>query len=442
MHTAHSNIPQRHTAAYPIAGAVAEIKQRMLDWASQFSILLFLDSNEYPSPYSRYECLLATGCREVISIDDGDTDALQRLQQLHDTQRDWLFGHIGYDYKNGLEPKLSSQHTVKISFPELHFFVPQTVCCIAAGSNELTISTYNDPAAVYAAIMACVPAAPPAPLVLPKLQFCSVVDKDNYIATLQKLRTHIADGDCYEINFCTEGFSEHVDVVPLDVFKLLNRLSPAPFAAYYRLQNQYMMCASPERYLAKHGSKLLTQPIKGTARRDADPAKDEAIKETLRTDIKERAENVMIVDLMRNDLAHVCSPGSVTVDELYGIYTFPQVHQMISTVSGTMRPAVPFTAALRHSFPMGSMTGAPKHKVMQLIEQYERSRRELFSGTVGYISPDGDMDLNVVIRSMFYNAATGYLSYQTGGAITYDSDPAKEWDEMRLKAWALERIFI
>ena len=438
MHTAHSNIPQRHTAAYPIAGAVAEIKQRMLDWASQFSILLFLDSNEYRSPYSRYECLLATGCREVISTDGGDADALPRLQQLHDTQRDWLFGHIGYDYKNALEPKLSSQHTAKTKFPELHFFVPQTVCYIAAGSNELTISSYDDPAAVYAAIMAYVPAAPP---VLPKLQFSSVVDKDGYIATLQKLRTHIADGDCYEINFCTEGFCEHADVVPLDVFKSLNRLSPAPFAAYYRLQDQYMMCASPERYLAKQGSKLLTQPIKGTARRDADPAKDEAIKEALRADIKERAENVMIVDLMRNDLAHVCTPGSVQVDELYGIYTFPQVHQMISTVSGTMQPAMSFTEALRHSFPMGSMTGAPKHKVMQLIERYERSRRELFSGTVGYITPDGDMDLNVVIRSMFYNSATGYLSYQTGGAITYDSDPAKEWDEMRLKAWALERIF-
>ncbi len=438
MHTAHSNIPQRHTATFPIQGPVAQIKQRMLDWASQFSILLFLDSNEYTSPHSRYECLLAVGSREAISAGDSDTEGLQRLQQLYDAQKDWLFGHIGYDYKNALEPQLSSQHTAKTKFPELHFFVPQTVCYIAAGSNELTISSYDDPAVVYAAIMSYVPAALP---VLPELQFSSVVDKDSYIATLQKLRTHIADGDCYEINFCTEGFCENAGVHPPDAFKALNALSPAPFAAYYRLQDQYMMCASPERYLAKHGSKLLTQPIKGTARRDADPAKDEAIKEALRADIKERAENVMIVDLMRNDLAHVCTPGSVQVDELYGIYTFPQVHQMISTVSGTMQPAMPFTEALRHSFPMGSMTGAPKHKVMQLIERYERSRREVFSGTVGYITPDGDMDLNVVIRSMFYNAATGYLSYQTGGAITYDSDPAKEWDEMRLKAWALERIF-
>jgi para-aminobenzoate synthetase component 1 len=150
----------------------------------------------------------------------------------------------------------------------------------------------------------------------------------------------------------------------------------------------------------------------------------------------------MIVDLMRNDLARCCEVGSVAVDELFGIYSFPQVHQMISTVSGRMCAPAKFTEAIRYSFPMGSMTGAPKYKVMQLIEQYELSGRELFAGTVGYITPTGDFDFNVIIRSLFYNAATRYLAYQTGGAITYDSDPGKEWDEMRLKAWALERVFV
>jgi len=225
------------------------------------------------------------------------------------------------------------------------------------------------------------------------------------------------------------------------VFNALNALSPAPFAAYYRLDDKYMICASPERYLRKRGGNLLSQPIKGTARRDTDLVKDEQIKAELRNDIKERAENVMITDLVRNDLARCCEPGSINVDELFGVYTFPQVHQLISTVSGTMRLGVPFTDAIRYSFPMGSMTGAPKYKVMQLIDKYECSRRELFSGTVGYICPDGDFDFNVIIRSLFYNQSTKYLCYQTGGAITYDSLPEKEWDEMRLKAWALERIF-
>ena len=276
---------------------------------------------------------------------------------------------------------------------------------------------------------------------LPSLQFKSTTGKEEYIETIAKLRSHIADGDCYEINYCCEGYCEHVDVEPLQVFDALNTLSPAPFSAYYRCDDKYMMCASPERYLRKTGSKILSQPIKGTARRYNDNEQDEAIKENLRNDIKERTENVMITDLVRNDLARSCETGSINVDELFGIYTFPQVHQMISTVSGTLKQGVPFTDAIHYSFPIGSMTGAPKYKVMQLIDKYEQSRRELFSGTVGYISPAGDFDFNVIIRSLFYNAGTKYLSYQTGGAITYDSVAEKEWDEMRLKAWALERIF-
>ena len=196
-----------------------------------------------------------------------------------------------------------------------------------------------------------------------------------------------------------------------------------------------------KRYLQKDRDKIIAQPIKGTARRDADTQKDEEIKKALQADIKERAENVMIVDLMRNDLARCCEAGSIHVDELFGVYTFPQVHQLISTVSGKIKRNLSFADAIKCSFPMGSMTGAPKIKVMQLIDQYERSRRELFSGATGYITPSGDFDFNVIIRSLFYKASDQYLSYQTGGAITYDSKPEKEWEEMRLKAWALERIF-
>ena len=409
----------------------------MLNWANRFSILLFMDSNNYPSTYSGYECLLATGAVETTDDDAGDP--LLALQTLHDTKRDWLFGHISYDYKNVLEPGLVSSHEAKVGFPTLHFFVPETVCHIDREQTTLTIESFGDPAAIYEAIKHCSVPADSQPMA--KLEFEATIEKEQYIATISRLREHIADGDCYEINFCTEGFCEDAEVEPHQVFNALNALSPAPFAAYYRLDDKYMICASPERYLRKRGGNLLSQPIKGTARRDTDLVKDEQIKAELRNDIKERAENVMITDLVRNDLARCCEPGSINVDELFGVYTFPQVHQLISTVSGTMRLGVPFTDAIRYSFPMGSMTGAPKYKVMQLIDKYECSRRELFSGTVGYIRPDGDFDFNVIIRSLFYNQSTKYLCYQTGGAITYDSLPEKEWDEMRLKAWALERIF-
>lgn len=405
----------------------------MLNWANRFSILLLLDSNNYPDAYGKYECLLAAG-----SLND-TCASLTEIQAVHDTHKDWLFGHISYDYKNTLEPKLSSRNTPRHGFNDVCFFRPQVVAYITRAKDALVIESIDaDPGAVYHEIKntAIAGIAP-----LPQLQFSHRINKQTYLDTIAQLRNHIADGDCYEINFCTEGYCENTLIEPLPVFQALNALSPAPFAAYYRNGQNYMMCASPERYINKQGSRILSQPIKGTARRDADPIKDEAIKNELQQSIKDRAENVMIADLVRNDIARSAVTGSVKAEELFGLYTFPQVHQMISTISGTLKEDIPFTDVLRYSFPMGSMTGAPKVKVMELIEQYEQSRRELFSGTVGYISPDGDFDFNVIIRSIFYNAATRYLSYQTGGAITYDSTPEQEWEEMRLKAWALERVF-
>ncbi len=433
-----SSPPVRHKVAIKLTGAQAkEIKQRMLNWAKQFSILVFLDSNYYPSNYDGYECLLATGSVDLIS--GNENDPLSLLQKRHNTKPDWLFGHICYDYKNILEPQLTSSHTFSTGFPLLNFFVPQTVCHLNREQTILTIESFDDPNVVYKQINEI--DLEFVEKLIPKLRFNYMIGKDEYLDTISKLRRHIADGDCYEINFCNKGYCDHADINPLQVFNALNALSPSPFAAYYRLNDKYMMCASPERYIRKEGNKILSQPMKGTARRDKDYVKDVQIKEALRNDIKERAENVMIVDLVRNDLARCCEPGSVKADELFSIYTFPQVHQMVSSVSGTMRAGLPVTDAIRYSFPMGSMTGAPKYKVMQLIDKYEKAGRELYSGTIGYINPDGDFDFNVVIRSLFYNVSTKYLSYQTGGAITYDSNPELEWEEMRLKAWAMERIF-
>jgi para-aminobenzoate synthetase component I len=428
---------RRNKASYQLTPATAgKIKLQMLNWANQFSIVLLLDSNNYTTPYSRYECILATGARKTVGGNEGDL--LSAVQSLHDAEHDWLFGHISYDLKNITESKLTSGKRANTGFPLLHFFIPETVCYINKEQTVFTIESFEQPADIYTAITQT---ATEQELPLPHLRFAHTTPREGYLATIQQLRQHIKDGDCYEINFCTEGYCNSASIEPVNVFKRLNSLSPAPFAAYYRLNGLYMMSASPERYLLKDGAKIISQPMKGTARRGSDTEKDGQIKRELHKNVKERAENVMIVDLVRNDLARSCQAGSIKVEELFGIYTFPQVHQMISTVSGTLRANTPFTDAIRYSFPMGSMTGAPKFKVMQLIEQYERSRRELFSGSVGYISPDGDFDFNVVIRSLFYNAATQYLSYQTGGAITYDSNAEQEWEEMRLKAWALEKVF-
>ncbi|RYD93146.1 MAG: anthranilate synthase component I family protein, partial [Sphingobacteriales bacterium] len=259
-----------------------------------------------------------------------------------------------------------------------------------------------------------------------------------YLETIRVLLAHIHRGDCYELNFCQEFGATPAAFDPWAVYKRLSALSPTPFGAFYRIRDRYLLSASPERFLRKEGAQLIAQPIKGTARRLADPDADAALRDGLRASEKERAENVMVVDLMRNDLSRVCVPGSVHVPELFGLYTFPQVHQMISTVAGTVEPGKGLAAILEATFPMGSMTGAPKQRVLELIRQYEPTPRGLFSGSVGYWHK-GDFDFNVVIRSLLYNATAPYLSYQVGSGITAYCTPEAEWEECMLKASAIEK---
>jgi para-aminobenzoate synthetase component 1 len=192
--------------------------------------------------------------------------------------------------------------------------------------------------------------------------------------------------------------------------------------------------------LAKRDNKLISQPIKGTAKRQEDTKQDDQVKHELQTNQKERQENVMIVDLVRNDLTHSAKPGTVKTEELFGIYSFNQVHQMISTVVCEVQDGISDVQVIKSTFPMGSMTGAPKISAMQLMEQYESSKRSVYSGAIGYFSPDGDFDLNVIIRTLLYNAGNKYLSLHVGSAITYDADPEKEYEECLVKASAMFEV--
>ena len=254
------------------------------------------------------------------------------------------------------------------------------------------------------------------------------------------MRQHIKRGDCYEINFCQQFVSENAVIDVVKTYQKLSAISPAPFGTFYKLHNNYCLCASPERFLQKKGNQLISQPIKGTSRREADPVKDEANKNYLIQSTKEKSENVMVVDLVRNDMSMVCKKGSVKVKELFGIYSFPQVHQMISTVQGTLAADKTFTNAIEACFPMGSMTGAPKKRVMELIEKYETTRRGLFSGSIGYITPTADFDFNVVIRSIFYNDVKKQVSFFAGSGITFYSNAEDEYNECMMKAQAIVNI--
>jgi para-aminobenzoate synthetase component I len=401
----------------------------MLSWASQFNIFCFLDNQQYADESHQYECLLATGQKDHFSSTD-----LNALDTFLSSYPDWIFGHLSYDLKNVLH-HFSSFKTNRVGFPLLYFFIPQQVIVL----SENNINIYGeDPHAIYNAIID-VAAFQPQQIVSPKI--LQTLSRKEYISKIRELQQHIIKGDCYEINYCQEFYAEDCLLDPFSMYQKLVDLSPNPFSAFYRLNDKYLLCASPERFLQKTGNKIISQPIKGTIKRElSNKALDEALKTELKESQKDQSENVMVVDLVRNDLSKICIENSVKVEELFGVYTFPQVHQMISTVSGQLQEEVPFSRILESCFPMGSMTGAPKHRVMQLIDSYEEQSRGIFSGSVGFFKPNGDFDFNVVIRSIMYNASEEYLSYQVGSGITFYSDPEKEWEECLLKAAAIKAV--
>jgi para-aminobenzoate synthetase component 1 len=410
------------------------VKEKVLNYTNRFSTFSFLDNHGYNIPPHTQECLVACGTKRILKLSAGT--ALSTLQDFIDAHQCWLFGHLGYDLKNEMEP-LTSSHPDPIGFPDLFFFEPAIL--LRLSKNELSIEA-DEPERIYREIMES-----EYPLVSENgnelREINSRIDRNEYISIINRLKQHILRGDCYEINYCLEFNAINSTLDPLETYRLLSAVSPNPFSAFYRMEDKWMICASPERFLKKDGRQILSQPIKGTSTRIQDnKTMDANKKEDLFNSSKDRSENVMVVDLVRNDLAKVCEEGSVKVDELFGIYSFPQVHQMISTVSGKLKKDISFSTIMRATFPMGSMTGAPKRRVMELIEQYEKTRRGIFSGALGYISPAGDFDFNVIIRSIFYNASTRYISFLAGSGITFYSDPEKEWEECLVKAAAMKEV--
>lgn len=433
--TAHPvSTVRRQFISFPVADC-QRTKLQMLSWVNQFSICCFLDNQQYHLPHHSFECMAAAG--SVQTLVTGAGTAFEQLQQLYEQNRDWLFGHLSYDLKNETEG-LASNNTDHIGFPDCCFFIPEVI--LQLSEHALLIGAFDDRHEfIFHEICAIeLPVVTNTQLPTP---INSRISKLDYIQIIQQLQQHILRGDCYEINFCQEFYAEDVSIDPLQVYSSLSDTSPNPFAAYYKTGQQYLLCASPERYLKKEGDHIFSQPIKGTSQRNLqDAGEDVKNAAHLFQSAKDRTENVMIVDLVRNDLSKICEEASVQVEELFGIYSFPQVHQMISTVSGRLRNDIHFIEAIKATFPMGSMTGAPKKRVMELIEQYEQTRRGIFSGAVGYITPEGDFDFNVVIRSIMYNATNKYLSFQAGSAITFYSDPEKEYEECLLKAAAIKKV--
>jgi para-aminobenzoate synthetase component 1 len=414
----------------------SDFKNQLLHWANQHREVVFLDSNQYHQKYSSYDSVLAVDAFTSIKTDC--ENAFQDLYQYQSQTKDWLFGYLSYDLKNDTED-LQSNNFDGLAFPDLFFFQPKKLFLIKENQVEMQYlrmcddeieADFND---IFLSKL-CDFAT------LQEITINQRISKENYLSKVTKMLEHIHRGDIYEANFCMEFFAENTQIEPLEIYQKLNAISEPPFAVYFKNNFQYLLSASPERYLRKEGTKVISQPIKGTARRSFDLEQDEQLKSYLAQNEKERSENIMIVDLVRNDLSHTATKGSVQVEELCQIYTFKQVHQMISTIVSEVENTISPIEIIRTTFPMGSMTGAPKISAMQIIEELEETKRGLYSGAVGYFAPNGDFDFNVVIRSILYNLKNQYLSFSVGSAITSQAIPEMEYEECLLKAKAMFEV--
>jgi len=413
----------------------SDFKNQLLQWANQHREVVFLDSNAYHQKYSSYDAVLAVDAFTSIKTDY--ENAFQDLYQYQSQTKDWLFGYLSYDLKNDTED-LQSNNFDGLEFPDLFFFQPKKLFLIKGNQIEIQyLRMCDDEIELDFEEILSMESIIHHPSSI-KIQ--QRISKENYLSKVSKMLEHIHRGDIYEANFCMEFYAENAQIEPLEIYQKLNAISEPPFAVYFKNNFQYLLSASPERYLRKEGLKVISQPIKGTARRSFDVEQDEQLKSDLAQNEKERSENIMIVDLVRNDLSHTATKGSVQVEELCQIYTFKQVHQMISTIVSEVENTTSPMEILRTTFPMGSMTGAPKISAMQIIEALEETKRGLYSGAVGYFTPNGDFDFNVVIRSILYNAQNQYLSFSVGSAITAQAIPEMEYEECLLKAKAMFEV--
>ncbi|RNC87056.1 MAG: anthranilate synthase component I family protein [Winogradskyella sp.] len=413
-------------------------KQQLLSWAQQFDDIVWLDSNNHKDRYYNYDAVLAVDAFTSIKTDY--FEAFDKLTEYQETTRDWIFGYLTYDLKNAIE-ELSSDNPDQLFFPDLYFFQPKKLFLIKDNTLEIQyLKMVDDEIENDFKAITQVEIPNPDDKFQKPIKIKLRIHKDEYFEKVEHMLAHIQRGDIYEANFCQEFYSENHKIHPLQTFNKLNKISKPPFATFLKTDSKYLLSASPERYIKKEKDVVISQPIKGTAKRSEIEEEDRQLAIDLANDEKERSENIMIVDLVRNDLSHTAKKGSVQVEELCKVYSFLQVHQMISTISASLEDNIKPVDVLKTTFPMGSMTGAPKISAMKIIENLEETKRGLYSGSVGYFTPNGDFDFNVIIRTILYNEKTKYVSYSVGSAITAKSSPLREYEECLVKAKAMREV--
>lgn len=397
--------------------------------------------------------VLAVGAAKSILVDrpqPGAWTLWDRFVTDATTRGVWTVGWLGYDLHACLgmtrsaDPEaprnLAQEHPG--GWPSLHWWEPELLLEWAPG--ELQPSVIRGAALPWTQeVLACLDAPSsdrrdPSALEGDWQPLTSGWDRKTYLDKFDAVQAALKRGDIYEMNLCMPWQGQAPGQASWSLFERLAAATKAPHSAYIQAGDHRVLCASPERFLEKRGDTLRSQPIKGTVRRGATPEEDDALKLGLLESEKECAENVMIVDLVRNDLSRVAMPKSVTVNELFGLHTFSTVHQMISTISCQLQSNATAEDVLRATFPMGSMTGAPKLSAMNLIASLEGHGRGVYSGTIGYVNGLGDWDMNVVIRSLMHRAESGRVDATVGGALTLLANGDDEYDECLLKVAALK----
>lgn len=397
---------------------IDQFKYQLVVWANQFPIFCLLDTNQVKDTYGKYDF--------IIGI-----DSLWNYSSIEELPNDeFSFGYISYPNANN--------HSPFIAFETVFFFRPRYV--IYAKNNRIFINRNSIEALEIKDAVEKI--ALETNKIFPHINFECRTAKSQYIENIHKIQEAISNGQFYELNYCIEFFNENAKIDPISTFTVINKMAQSPMSALLKQRGKWVLSFSPERLLALRDNQLISQPIKGTARRNLkDTQADENIKIELSQSLKERAENTMIVDLTRHDITPYAETGSIKVEELCKIYTYPFVHQMISTITAKLKCVDNAKKALQHLLPAGSMTGAPKGEVMKYIDAIEDFTRGVYAGNIGYWDADGDFDFNVVIRSLYYDDNSHKISLAVGGAITLMSDAEKEYQECLLKAEGILNFF-
>ncbi len=394
--------------------------------------IIFLESQKKDHPSSNKSYLAAQpkawikSYENEVKVWDGKKIDREKknpwvaLIEFQEKYEDWLFGYLSYDLKNHIEA-LTSENSSLSSTPDMFFMVPGVILEISSEGNievikgDLPESIEMNETGTNVSVV-----------------LVNQIQKSEYLRKIKEAQKYIEEGDFYEINL-SHALEFNFKGNEFELYKMMRELGPVPFASFIQFDEITICCASPERFLSRNNNRVWSQPIKGTLSRNG--LNDEEHRNQLYTSEKNRAENLMIVDLVRNDLSRIAKKGTVKVKDLFEVQSFETVHQMVSTVECEVETNQNSIEIIKACFPMGSMTGAPKISAMKAIEELEEYKRGIYSGAIGYIKPTQDFDFNVVIRTAIIEG--NKLVYPVGGAITSDSIPEEEWEETLVKARAL-----